>query len=85
VIYSGTQSDRTILIAEGNLDPTDTFQVLTSDEAAEAAYRRATWMLLKTRHVSFWLGYETATADAAAAVEHIETKPSFLARLIGWL
>jgi hypothetical protein len=82
--YTGTEQDRRTLLAEGILDPTDNFQVLTADEAAEYAYRRARWMLLKTRHAGFWRGYETATADAAAALEPFEPKPSLLRRLTGW-
>jgi hypothetical protein len=71
-----------LLLAEGNLDHDDPFLTLTPSEV----YLSLTaWVILKTKYASFWQGYETATADATAALQPGEPKTSLLSRLIGWL
>jgi hypothetical protein len=84
-IPSGTANDYKICLADGLVDPWEPFTILTDEEAAEESYRYMKRVLLKTKHRSFWRGYETATADAAAALQPFEPKPSILSRIIGWL
>jgi hypothetical protein len=78
--YSGTAEDRTLLIAEGNLDPDDQFTTLTYAEVRQ----RFAWVTRKVAYNAFWRGYEVATADAAAALEPFE-RPSLLSRIARWL
>jgi hypothetical protein len=61
--YTGTESDHSLLLAEGTLDTQDPFDVITF---AEVRYRLTKWAILKTRHASFWSGYELGRTDAAA-------------------
>jgi hypothetical protein len=83
--YTGTESDQSLLLDEGTLDPEDTFEVISLSEARELHERFVRWALLQTRHDSFWHGYRIATADAAMALAAVEPKPSLLTRLVGWL
>jgi hypothetical protein len=81
ITYTGTAEDYKLLLAEGNLDAADVFETVS---VGEVRARVTAWVLLKTRHTSFWHGYETASADAAAAPRAVE-KPSLVRRLVGWL
>jgi hypothetical protein len=79
--YTGTTEDRQLLLAEGALDPPDTFETLS---VGEVRARVTEWVIRKTSYDSFWRGYELASADAAAALVAVE-KPSLVRRLVGWL